>query len=265
MLKWKIEALLVRSRNLNLKELDASDFHSLIFIPHADDELVGCYSLIKDAGSVSGVYFAFLGDDYSEENKEKRSTELKKFALSRNLQLFGVPSNNEELINIINKKKINSIFLPCLIDWHPEHIKVSDYLYHFLKETRSLEIILNCSIYMYQVSVPLPDLLFNSYIGLSNCEQRKKWSEFCEFYSSQKHLPTYRFGIQECVSARNTEYYSVESFVEMTISEWLLFYETFKEKYIESDFTAMKSNISNIREIRKMSNNLYMKIYGKRY
>ena len=124
---------------------------TVILIPHADDEWVGCSSLVKNGSDILLYDMDMNGGD-DKFLHEARYNELLKISTLYNKPLLKVGlSRSLSLIEIIKKEKPQMICVPFFFDWHPEHIEVMGILRQAL-----LNLEYDVDIAMYQVSMPIP-------------------------------------------------------------------------------------------------------------
>ena len=179
--------------NKNVKPLPEEAFiEPLILVPHSDDEWIGPYSILnKAAKQTTCVYFNLFGNDYSDSNKVLRNSEI---LMSSQFWGFKIVNNfncNPELLSECIKNHTN-IFVPSPYDWHPEHRKVFQTLYHALNLLPKVEA-QEKKIYYYCVSVPhrIKEAVY--YVPLSKSAINNKWNNFNNIYHSQSFMPALRY------------------------------------------------------------------------
>ena len=202
---------------------------SLLIVPHADDELIGCYSLISGHHIKDVVYCRFS----EKEMGETRLQELKEFLAITESNLY--VSNGilqDDIWCLLKKNKYNSIFLPSPLDWHYEHRCLSHLLLNIISYIPNY----NPDVYLYSITVPHCDFGNLRYGILSDQNQKKKWGEFVRCYKSQLHLPIRRFQYKEKIQGSFcSQKVAVELFMKLTIDELRFFYSKCKdrEKYLD--------------------------------
>lgn len=243
-IKWYLQYLYLKKESLNSKRLIIKKGEKLlIIVPHADDELIGCYQLIKNfKDNVILLYCNFTGSNNEIENSKIRKLEFLRFCKKNNINYL-FTDTEAKLVKEVMKNDMDYIFLPCFIDWHNEHRKISEII---------RKINLNkIKIGMYQISVPLLLDLKNFYVSLDKFESKNKWNDFKESYPSQSNLPTLRFILNEKLNKKNKKIYANESFCILESCEWINKYDTFLEKIDGKKLENLKFKINNFIEIRK--------------
>lgn len=255
---WYIQSIILRiqiKKKNNMEKISVTN-KMLILIPHADDELIGCFSLLKN-NDCFGFYFNYTGNDSSETNINQRLSEFEKLT-----QILDLPFNINQLGNVkkqlsdlIKKSNFDGIFLPSFIDWNTEHVLVNKILSDVLNELHQNSYCLPY-IYLYQISVPIPDLYLNSYLSLSRKEQIRKWKIFNSIYKSQRHLPSHRFKLQEKINGYYVHKFAAEIYAKMNYEKWSKEYKS-SELYIENYSSTLKKNINNLLRMKKTINLYY--------
>jgi hypothetical protein len=225
----------------------------LILVPHADDEWIGCSQILKKSADKSVYYFNFLGDNYSSENEKIRLDELKSLQNEIGFNLFVSSHNNyEDLKNLIHDNDFSGIFIPCPIDWHPEHIlvnKIFKNIFPLLENN-------NINLYFYKVSVPLPAKMNKVFLPMSKENIKEKQNIFKKHYPSQKNVSIVRLTLQNRLSKGSTNHYAIEPYGKIEISTWHKLLDYIDQNFIEK-FQPMKHAIDSPIKIRKLSNIVY--------
>jgi LmbE family N-acetylglucosaminyl deacetylase len=250
-----------KNRNLKLIENVSYDEKVLILVPHADDELVGCYQFLeKYKKSCILFYFGFTGKDKDLSNQQVREKELMVFSKIHNIKLIIANENiNGLLTEFILKNKPNRILIPTLIDWHDEHRLVNFFLLDIFK---SISIDWNFIIYHYQISVPIADNYITHFLPMNRKEQNSKWEVFIKYYPSQRNLPVYRFKLQEQISGILTSNFAAEVYRAYSYKEWQQWGEYAKKNSRELD--VLFSEINHIEKIRFKSIKIFENFYTAR-
>lgn len=250
---------ILKIRNLLLWNLDCKQLrrtivvqtiHSLpygkktvILIPHADDEWVGCSSLVMNGSDVLLFDMDMNGGD-DKVLHEARYNELSRISTLYKKPLLKVGLDKSlSLIEIITKEKPQMICVPFFFDWHPEHIEVMGILRQAL-----LNLEYDVDIAMYQVSMPIPRNCITHINPMSKIEWKRKWNTFEEIYKSQTGIPYKRFAINECVNGAVCESYAGEAFVYCGASAWLANYD---EWLLTSD--EIRDALMNLQSIEKIN------------
>lgn len=216
---------------------------TVILIPHADDEWVGCSSLVKNGSDILLYDMDMNGGD-DKVLHEARYNELLKISTLYNKPLLKVGlSRSLSLIEIIKKEKPQMICVPFFFDWHPEHIEVMGILRQAL-----LNLEYDVDIAMYQVSMPIPRNCITHLNPMSKIEWKRKWKTFEGIYKSQTGIPYKRFAINERVNGAVCEAYAGEAFVYCGASAWLANYD---EWLLTSD--EIKEALMYLQSIEKIN------------
>ncbi len=216
---------------------------TVILIPHADDEWVGCSSLVKNGSDILLYDMDMNGGD-DKFLHEARYNELLKISTLYNKPLLKVGlSRSLSLIEIIKKEKPQMICVPFFFDWHPEHIEVMGILRQAL-----LNLEYDVDIAMYQVSMPIPRNCITHINPMSKIEWKRKWKMFEGIYKSQTEIPYKRFAINERVNGAVCESYAGEAFVYCGASAWLANYD---EWLLTSD--EIKEALMYLQSIEKIN------------
>ena len=187
----------------------------MILAPHADDELVGCSTILKDGGDVVVINMDMQGGDNQELHKE-RYYELKKTIQKYNVKLINIGNDKlNSLCDIICQENPDYIFLPYFFDWHPEHILTMKLLH------KSLNIIdYKGNIAMYQVSLPMISELVTHLIPMNKKQWKDKWLEFEQIYITQINIPFKRFAVNERINGAISGTYAAEVFSCNDANTW---------------------------------------------
>ena len=252
-LKWYIQYYEAKRKELYPKKLIRLNFDTskkiIVLVPHADDEWIGTYSLIKQCNSnLHCIYFNLFGNDYSDKNIQIRNLEIRK---SSNYWGFTLVNNYnynvEALLKELNNAKM--CFVPSPFDWHEEHRKV----FHTFVEAYSMinkEQKDNLEIYCYCVSVPHPNRVRQYYIPLTKNDIDRKWKTFSKIYYSQAFMPAFRYKLQLKMVPKEVGY-AAQTFLKM--DENTLLHESVlnKDEINIKKISLTKSLINNIFAIRR--------------
>ncbi len=238
---------LLRSNERKILPLDITNRNILIIVPHADDDLIGCFTIIN---RFKQVYAYYIGD-YSNLNKEsilRRDSEFNQFANSQNLKIVNKRSENHSynIKNAINALNINIIVTPDFNDWHVDHQCASKYVIDCLNSLYFKPMLLT-----YSVTVPKPFFKKSYFLPMDKQMQEKKWNMFNRFYISQRFMPVFRFKLQERINAIGIkDTYACELFTTYSYDEFI---KSFNERPMNQERSYIRENIINIKKIRQYS------------
>ena len=258
LMRWKFAFLFLSKKEVNKVTtahiINNEDIENpLILVPHADDEWIGCSQILKKSPHVTVYYFNFLGNDSSEKNRKVRLAELKSLQEKFRFKLIVSEENQPhlDLKKLIEENNFSSIFIPCPIDWHPEHILVNTILKGILQE-----ISFHQSLYFYNISVPLPQRMETVVCPMTKEEIEEKQRVFHQYYPSQRNVPIQRLTIQNRLSAHNSKFYALESYGKLDLKLWEELMK-YIDKYFIPDFQPMAHIIDYPVKIRKYVNKTY--------
>ncbi|WP_010249571.1 hypothetical protein [Myroides injenensis] len=262
-LKWKKQYFKVKKKyELNEKILSNNTIIAgkvLIIVPHADDELIGCFNFIKNYKSKADITLFFCnltGSNNNLNNKLNRELEFQNFC--KTYQIKNIINTEEDvyvgLKHVLMNNKFNFFFITPLIDWHFEHREVNYILYDILNESYSKEDLKVKNIVFYQISVPLNYNCVNFILGMNKEVVKEKWSAFSKFYPSQANLPKRRFIYQERLNALKCKdyFFAAESFQFLTFDSWCSFVEDIR---FRQNFKFNASTINDLFLIRESVKN----------
>ena len=222
----------------------------VVLVPHADDEWIGPYSVIRQRPpKLHVVYFNLFGDNYSDGNIYIRNSEIKAsseywgFMLVAN-HTYDVKSLCEEL------QDAKYCFLPSPYDWHEEHRKVFRTFveaYNKLKDEQKNRL----EAYYYCVSVPHPKSLSLFYIPLNKGEVDEKWNQFSKIYHSQAFMPSLRYKLQMRLVPSEVGY-AAQTFIQANIDRLFKDYEFVNTPNVVQELANLKNHINNIVASRRM-------------
>lgn len=228
----------------------------LLIAPHADDELLSSYTLLKRAPNITVYYCGFIGSNNEDENIITRHNEIKELCKEMKVSLFDGAGTCNNLVEII--KKFDTIVIPSIVDWHAEHRKVSYLLFDIIKNTG-----ITPNIYSYSVTVPNESEQNVICVPMTKEEQRDKYSLFKKIYYSQRYMPLYRFCINERVNAHSIDAYASETFFYYTLNSWLKEIKFVQDAEDRNDTKLMNlifklsANLGNMQKTRNFSRKMY--------
>lgn len=227
---------------------------SLILVPHADDEWVGCSQVIINNNSDIVLYNMDMQGGDSSDIHITRKKELEKMAYKYKLKLQDNIGKVEEKVDNLEKKieefKPDLIFLPFFIDWHEDHIAVMNILREAL---RNIPKNINIKIVMYQASVPIPEQYITTCIGMERRTQIDKWKTFRDIYPTQAFFPVKRFCCNEYINGGIINSYAAEVYSCMDINEWLSDFSIIPDR---KERINIINSFRNVKKIRKCTKKL---------
>jgi LmbE family N-acetylglucosaminyl deacetylase len=226
----------------------------MILVPHADDELIGTFNLIKniEKSNCILVFFSFTGYDDSLDNKIVREDEFVSFCEKMKVPYCILNESAEyyHLKEIVKEYCPNTVFIPSIIDWHWEHRKISNIIIPIIDSKVDL--------WMYQVTVPIPDKFDKYYLKMSKKELNEKYKIFNDCYVSQRDMPIKRLKWSERIEGGFVSKYAAEVYARIEYNQL----KTIVAEGKIDDLDEMFSSINNLQEIRKRTNMYYEKIIG---
>lgn len=246
-------------KRCRVSQLPQFDEKQLFLVPHADDDLLGGYALVRlQADSIMFGYYGLTGSNKNLENKRVRDVEFQNYTKKLNIKSV-IIRNVDILRRVIKENEIKVFFLPSVIDWHPEHRKMNYDLYDAIFQDCNNDIN-GYRIFWYCISVPIvcDDLYI---VPMTEKEQSEKYHIFQKIYHSQAHMPLQRFRYEECISGYSGDCYSGESFLEVSISKWKEITEVLRGEEPDRGniyhFNMLKKEINSVSRIREKSKLLY--------
>ena len=250
-------------RKINRKTVDNNLIgKSLILVPHADDEWVGCSQFIINSCSKVVLYDMDMqgGDSYDIHITRKK--ELEKIAHKYKVELEANIGNIEDKIGNLEKKieeyQPEMIFLPFFIDWHEDHIAVMNILREALTSIKNE---IDLKIVMYQVSVPIPEKYITTCISMDRRAQIDKWKTFRDIYQTQVFFPIKRFCCNEYISGGIVNSYAAEVYSCMDINEWVSSFSMIPNESEKANIISCFRNVKKIRKYTECKEN--QKIHSK--
>ena len=245
----------LKRANNQLTEIKLNDLGRVtILAPHADDEWVGCYSILtKMQDNLRVVYFNLYGDNHESNNIKTRNAEI---LASSSLHGFTLLNNYNYDVDALLEElsKCDTIFVPSPIDWHPEHRRVFSTLFAAY-DRLSEEIRSQKKIYLYMVSVPFAKEISLACIPQSKMETINKWKMFLKIYPSQSNMPGFRYVLNNRLYSLNGSY-SSEAFWHADYKGILEIYHHISDKSVEMQLSSLKQAINNIDKIHRLANKI---------
>lgn len=260
-IRWKLAYQSIHERPGCPAVLPTAPEGQLLLVPHADDELLGAYALIRrERKKLILAYYGFTGSNHSEDNRKRRDAEFLRFCSETGTEHTRIDSSHT-LCQLLSERSIRTVYVPSLVDWHPEHRKLNYELHAALAGAMAD----GCApeelnITWYSVTVPIEDA--NAVIvPMTKEEQDEKYRLFREIYLSQAHMPLERFALQERINAKGTVHHCGEVYLPLSMRQW----KQMTEKAMEierngnevSKLSALSGRINDIKVIRSEASGLY--------
>lgn len=223
----------------------------LILCPHADDEWIGCSSIIQTY-KTDVLYYRLYGYNTNEDNRLTRDKEITHCSCDNNFTLITSDCVDSTLSELLSKNQYDAIFAPSPIDWHWEHRYVFDTLVDALSTVSNG---VKHQFFLYHISVPCvySDGIFAAF--LDHNAQKQKWRYFDLNYDSQK-MPDKRYKLQERLNALNSGCYAAELFREVSTQELLMLSEYIHNSNTIEFLNSLKLKINDIYSIRNVVDDL---------
>ena len=241
---WFVDSRLERKKIKKSKKQKELKGKKMILIPHADDEWIGCSSILLDEEKPLLINMDKQGGDSVELHK-KRRYELESIAIACSCQMLTV-SEHLTLKEIINQFLPDYIFVPSFLDWHEEHFEVMEELQTTISEIDNMG---NLKIAMYQVSIPIPEHIVTHVVPLSRKRWKRKWHRFRKHYKTQKHIPHKRFACHELINGKMIDSYAAEVFAIFDAFEWAKALDIMRANNNDKEY--FKKHINQIASIRR--------------
>lgn len=256
--RWYVQYYMARIEKLYPQKLTKLELNLnekiVVLVPHADDEWIGPYSVIRQRPSkLSIVYFNLFGNNYSDNNVRIRNSEI--IASSKYWGFKLIDNHNydvESLCEVL--KDVRYCFLPSPYDWHEEHRNVFKTFVE-AHDRLSCEQKNSIEIYYYCVSVPHPKSLSLFYIPLTKRDVDEKWRQFSKIYSSQAFMPAVRYKLQMRLVPSEVGY-AAQTFVKANADMLSRDYDLVTTSNEIQEFANLKNHINNIVGNRRMIEHL---------
>lgn len=249
---WKKQvAKIYDTKDINMNQLNLNGLKTIILVPHADDELIGCYHFLKKNKKNSLlVFFNFTGSNNNDSNIRTRNNEFTNFCKKEGFEFTILKNYERDLIEILEQYKPELILMPTFIDWHSEHRAINIILKQIISK-----ITFNLYIGWYQISVALPIKYINFLINIDKRELKTKKKLFSKYYSSQKNLPIDRFLIRSIYYGNKLDLYGFEGFFILDLSIWKEFIDINIENLVD-----LKKHINNLFATEKLAEDIFENI-----
>lgn len=226
----------------------------LILCPHADDEWIGCSSIIASGKyKVDVLYYQLYGYNKTEENKRVRDAEIAQCAVDHGFTLLTTERITETLRELVMSRQYDAVFVPSPIDWHWEHRFVFNTIAEIVLD---LDTEISTQIFLYFISVPNNHENGVCISYLDKDMQHHKWDYFDKNYVSQK-MPDKRYMLQEQLNVTDGTHHAAEVFQLLNKQqiECLSRFIGKTENTVRLD--SLKNEINDIFRIRMYSKQIY--------
>lgn len=229
-------------------------------VPHADDDLLGGYALhLLQGEKLLYGYFGLTGSNNDPANKKDRDREFNEYIRYINSHSCEL-HNSEEITRVIQEHNIKTIYLPSIVDWHPEHRLLNYLLLDCLQDNYESKVFDSVNLVWYSVSVPICDN--EIWIApMSKKEQKEKYQLFKTIYKSQSHMPVERFLYQERINALGTQIFAGECFSGIELNDWERIVDSIRKIEINNGevtyLNELKQYIDSINIIRDKGTQIY--------
>lgn len=222
----------------------------LIVLPHADDEWIGCCNLIRSSKYKVELCNADMKGGDTPKNHRARRAETQNLANTYNRPITILNDNKAETLRKkLEATKPDIVFIPYVIDWHPEHIEVIRILIQALD---NMQIDWDLSVGMYQVTIPICQENVSHICPASYSEWINKWIIFRRIYATQSHFPWFRVSRNELIQGKRFSCETCEVYCLMNYKSWknkITNYIPTKE--IQQDMQLALPSIKNLFSIKQ--------------
>lgn len=247
--KWIIDSFILtrkyRKNSYYPKELETDKLNNiLIIVPHADDDIIGCFPILR---SSQKVFLYYIGNYKINDPlmTKKRDNEFRNLMEFFNHEVIShiTDDHSENIKKAIIDYKISTIFSPDYIDWHEDHQIATTYLLHALMGNIS-----DINIFTYTITVPHSPRGNKYFIPYSEAEQKIKWDLFKRYYPSQAFMPVKRFMINERINASSIsgDIYAADIYESFSINQ---LNESFNNKPDQLHRKGIYGLINNLQKI----------------
>lgn len=253
-MKWRVQYSQAKHQKLYPSQLTRlkldKDEKIVVLVPHADDEWIGPYSIIKDRPSkLHCVYFNLFGNDYSEKNIQIRDSEIK---ASSDYWGFKLVNNYNYDVEALCKELevANKCFVPSPYDWHNEHREVFKTFvkaYSLLTESEKSKL----EIYYFCVSLPHSYKESQYYVPLTKKNLFDKWQVFPRIYHSQSFMPALRYKLQLKLVPSEIGY-AAQTFIKASVDMLMKDYKLVSNSCVCRKLGGLQNHMNNIVDSRKM-------------
>lgn len=245
-----------RKSNFVLNEDWYKERKILMMVPHADDELISSYTVLSNAKDVTVYYCGFTGSNHTEENRKIRRNEILKLCAELRVEVIEGNGTCENLGDVLSKGNFDTILLPSIVDWHPEHRKIS-YMISDICEASGI----TPDIFTYSVTVPNESRREVFCVSLTEEQLRRKYELFKKIYLSQKVMPITRLKLNERVNGYHAGCYAAECFLRFAYEELEQMIEVVRpldsDSPVKEYGMSLKKGLNDLLNVRAVSSDFY--------
>lgn len=224
----------------------------IILAPHIDDDIIGCGgAILKYLSENKDIYIVYLTNSGKQGSKpekskvvEERKAEAINVAYALNLKkekLFFLNGEDGDLINsnidnevknIINSVKPDTIFMPSFLDSHNDHFAVTKMLWNL--NVKNSNLFTNINLYLYECQSPNTPLYANVFLDITNMHKTKKM--LLKNYVSQTSDFKFSYYISKINGAAFNNKPLCEAYIKTTFTNYFNLYTEYCgsfEKYLE--------------------------------
>lgn len=253
-MKWFVQYCQAKHQKLYPAQLTRlkldKDEKLVVLVPHADDEWIGPYSIIKDCPQkLCCVYFNLFGNDYSEKNIRTRNSEIKASSDYWGFKLVNNYNYDVEVL-CMELKNASKCFVPSPYDWHKEHRKVFQTFvkaYNILDESERIKL----EVYYFCVSLPHSYKEPQYYVPLTKKNLYDKWQVFPRIYHSQAFMPALRYKLQLKLVPSDIGY-AAQTFIKASMDKLMEDYKLVGTSYVSRKLGDLQKHINNIVDSRRI-------------
>lgn len=230
----------------------------LMMVPHADDELISSYTVLRYADDLTVYYCGFTGSDQTEENRITRGAEISRLCSELNVKMIKGDGKCDNLYEVIKDGGYDAILLPSIVDWHEEHRRIS-----YMVSDVCTNLGIRPEIYSYSVTVPNESGKIVLCVPMNKEQLGEKYDLFNKIYVSQKFMPIERLKLNERVNGYYAGCFAAETFIKYYYEEWYKMVTSSLSLENKADTKVMifardlKNNLNNLVSIRQISYMFY--------
>lgn len=254
-IRWFIQSRSIEIKLDNAKSLQNDIVLSekekiIIVVPHPDDELIGCFGVMRSFSKNTIVFYSGMtGKDKSEKNKMIRTNEIMALCKKMNVNYKKAEESfYSDLENILRDDNVKYVFAPSCADWHDEHRLVFKAVLD-VKEKFDMKWELLC----YNISVPIAQSHITNFYIMNRKQQKEKWELFKHIYVSQRFMPVSRYRAEENSFSLKGKRVSADVYMKIT--------ENVKICEVDN-ISDVGRYINDLKHVEKLSELLHSEIFS---